>query len=87
MQITGITTALHDFKSRPTWSVKCAGRPGLILQVDEGCPAPPRRHRPHRSKATPSVGSWPACSALEFGALEVLRWKDVIESMEGPQHP
>ena len=88
MQVTGITTALPELKEQADLLVQCAEETpaaGAAARVDEATSS--RTSTPStgsRARATPCTGaSSPGCSAASSRRLDVLRWKDVIEAMEG----
>jgi len=87
MQITGITTALPELREQAELVVQCAAETELLvarLETMKGV-------QPHLDAidALESEGDAVYRRILarlfggEFEALEVLRWKDVIETMEG----
>ena len=87
MQITGITTALPELKEQADLLVQCAEETEQLLRrlesmkgVQQHLDAIDRLESEgdavHRRILARLFGG-------EFDALEVLRWKDVIEAMEG----
>ena len=87
MQITGITTALPELKEQADLVVQSRRETRELIHRLESmkrCPAPPRRH-PDLLESEGDAVLRQFLARLfggEFERAEVLRWKDVIESME-----
>ena len=87
MQITGITTALPELKEQADLLVQCADENKLLIERLESM----KQVRPHLEAIDRLESEGDAVHRRilarlfggEFEALEVLRWKDVIEAMEG----
>jgi predicted phosphate transport protein (TIGR00153 family) len=86
MQITGITTALPELKEQADLIVQCADETRALLERLESM----KGVQPHLDAIDRLESEGDAVHRRilarlfggEFDALEVLRWKDVIESME-----
>ena len=87
MQITGITTALPELKEQSDLVVQCAEETRLLVERLESM----KDVQPHLDAIDRLESEGDAVHRRilarlfggEFEALEVLRWKDVIEPMEG----
>jgi uncharacterized protein len=87
MQITGITTALPELKEQADLVVQCADETQQLLERLESM----KGVQPHLDAIDRLESEGDAVHRRilarlfggEFDALEVLRWKDVIEAMEG----
>jgi uncharacterized protein len=87
MQITGITTALPELKEQADLLVQCADETKLLVERLESM----KNVQPHLDAIDRLESEGDAVHRRilarlfggEFEALEVLRWKDVIEAMEG----
>jgi hypothetical protein len=86
MQITGITSALPELKEQADLLVQCAEETRALLERLESM----KGVQPHLDAIDRLESEGDAVHRRilarlfggEFDALEVLRWKDVIESME-----
>ena len=86
MQITGITSALPELKEQADLVVQCADETRTLLERLESM----KGVKPHLDAIDRLESEGDAVHRRilarlfggEFDALEVLRWKDVIESME-----
>ncbi len=87
MQITGITTALPELKEQADLVVQCAEEARLLIaQLESMKNVQPHLDAIDRLESEGDAVHRRILARLfggEFEALEVLRWKDVIESMEG----
>jgi predicted phosphate transport protein (TIGR00153 family) len=86
MQITGITTALPELKEQADLVVQCADEVQQLMARLESM----KGVQPHLDAIDRLESEGDAVHRIlarlfggEFDALEVLRWKDVIEAMEG----
>jgi predicted phosphate transport protein (TIGR00153 family) len=87
MQITGITTSLPELKEQADLVVQCAEETRLLVERLESM----KNVQPHLDAIDRLESEGDAVHRRilarlfggEFEALEVLRWKDVIEAMEG----
>jgi predicted phosphate transport protein (TIGR00153 family) len=87
LQVTGITTALPELLEQAELVVRCAGETEQLVARLESM----KGVRPHLDAIDRLESEGDAvyrrCLARlfggEFDALDVLRWKDVIEAMEG----
>ena len=86
MQITGITTALPELKEQADLVVQCAEETReLIHRLESMKGVQPHLDAIDRLESEGDAVHRRILARLfggEFGTLEVLRWKDVIESME-----
>jgi uncharacterized protein Yka (UPF0111/DUF47 family) len=86
MQLTGITTALPELKEQADLVVQCADETQELLKRLESM----KGTQPHLEAIDRLESEGDAVHRRilarlfggEFDALEVLRWKDVIEAME-----
>lgn len=87
MQITGITKALPELKEQADLVVQCADETQMLIQRLESM----KQVQPHLDAVDRLESEGDAVHRRilarlfggEFDALDVLRWKDVIEAMEG----
>jgi predicted phosphate transport protein (TIGR00153 family) len=86
MQVTGITTALPELKEQADLVVQCADETvGLIGRLESMKGVQPHLDAIDRLESEGDAVHRRILARLfggEFDAMEVLRWKDVIESME-----
>jgi predicted phosphate transport protein (TIGR00153 family) len=87
MQITGITTALPELKEQADLVVQCADETRqLVSRLESLKNVQPHLDAIDRLESEGDAVHRRILARLfggEFDALEVLRWKDVIEAMEG----
>jgi predicted phosphate transport protein (TIGR00153 family) len=86
MQITGITTALPELKEQADLLVQCADETrALVARLESMKGVQPHLDAVDRLESEGDAVFRRILARLfggEFEALEVIRWKDVIESME-----
>jgi len=87
MQLTGITIALPELKEQADLVVRCASETEqLIARLESMKDVQPHLDAIDRLESEGDAVYRRILARLfagEFDALDVLRWKDVIEAMEG----
>jgi predicted phosphate transport protein (TIGR00153 family) len=87
MQVTGITTALPELREQADLVVECADETErLVARLESMKEVQPHLDAIDKLESEGDAVHRRALARLfggEFEALDVLRWKDVIETMEG----
>lgn len=87
MQVTGITTALPELKEQADLVVQCAEECRLLVsRLDSMRNVQPHLDAIDRLESEGDTVHRRILARLfggEFDAIDILRWKDVIEAMEG----